>query len=127
MLMRYLPIVVAVACITALLLLYDGMQPEPQAPAAAQTHRVELGIAQGHRSSGPAEIITFRGDRLHLQVSSDQASELHLHGYDKTLRPTPDQPAELDLLLEHSGRFELEVHGQGGHHGNVTVLTVTPR
>lgn len=127
MLMRYLPIVLAVACVTTLLLLYEHMQPQPHAPAQTQTHSISMAIADGHRESGPAEIETFVGDRLVLSVTADHPAELHLHGYDKTLDVTPGSAAKLDLLLEHSGRFELEAHGQGDHHGALTVVNVKPR
>jgi len=127
MLMRYLPIVVAVACVTALLLLYQRMQPAEVAPAQVQTHQVALAIADGHRSAGPAEITAHTGDRLVLSVTADVDTELHLHGYDQTLEVNPGQTTTLDLVLEHSGRFELETHGQQGHHGSLTVVTVKPR
>ncbi len=127
MLMRYLPIVLAVACVTALLLLYERMQPQTHAPAQAQTHSIALAIANGHRAAGPAEIETFAGDRLLLSVTADRPAELHLHGYDKTLDVAPGRPTTLDLLLEHSGRFELEAHGEDDHHGALTVVNVKPR
>ncbi len=127
MLMRYLPIVLAVACVTTLLLLYQRMQPETAPPAEARTLQVELAIADGHRSAGPAEIAAHTGDRLLLSVTADQATELHLHGYDRTLNVVPGQAATLDLVLAHSGRFELETHGHQGHHGSLTVVTVKPR
>ncbi len=127
MLMRYLPIVLAVACVMTLLLLYERMQPASTAPAEPQTHQIALQLVDGHRHMGPAEIDAYVGDRLLLTVSTAQPVEVHLHGYERRLNPTPEHPTTLDLTLVHSGRFELEAHPAIDGHGNLTVINVNPR
>ncbi|MEN8720840.1 MAG: hypothetical protein ABF296_11325 [Oceanococcaceae bacterium] len=126
--LRYLPIVLSVACVSALLMLYGQMQPvRPAADAPAQTHQLLLRLRDGERIAGPAAIETTVGDTLELDIVSDQALTLHLHGYDRLLPVQPDAPGRLVVALEHSGRFGLERHGDNDLHSSLMVITVYPR
>ena len=126
MLLRTLPIVLAVACVTALLLLYDRMQPLSEPGTPVQTHDLSWTLENGQRQFGPAAVEAYQGDTLRARVRSDQAVELHLHGYEKSLQAAPGADASLELRLDHSGRFELETHTERGY-STVTVVTVLPR
>jgi len=79
-----------------------------EAPITGPNARIT--IVDGWRASGP-EIIRFsQGDTVNLEFTSNQADELHLHGYDITLQLAPNQSANLIFTAEHTGRFGYELH-----------------
>jgi len=63
----------------------------------------------------PEEAIRItQGDVVELRWSSDEAVELHLHGYDVELRVGPDAPATMAIEAFAAGRFPITSHGWGG-------------
>lgn len=81
---------------------------ETQAPEAGLSLQVE--IADGEVSPPPDQVRVNHGERMRIQVSSDQADEVHLHGYDLSPEVTPSAPAVLEFTADQVGRFELERH-----------------
>ena len=70
------------------------------------------------------------GDAVELRWVSDEAVELHLHGYDKKLRLRPGVPAAMPITAHATGRFPITSHGWGKHghgHAALTYLEVHPR
>jgi hypothetical protein len=84
--------------------------------------RFELVVSKARLVSGPATIQVHEGDELELQITSDRADELHLHGYDLHLSLTANEPALLKLKAEHSGRFDYELHHAHLELGTLEVL-----
>ena len=82
----------------------------PAVPQPPKPQRFEIVVSKGRRVSGPEVIQVVEGDDVELQVTSDRADELHLHGYDLHLSLKPDQPGMLAFKAEHSGRFDYELH-----------------
>jgi FtsP/CotA-like multicopper oxidase with cupredoxin domain len=77
-----------------------------------------------------AAIRITEGDVVELRWMSDQAVELHLHGYDLELQVRPGQPAAMVIEATATGRFPITSHGWGaaGHgHDALTYLEVYPR
>ena len=78
----------------------------------------------------PAEAIRINeGDVVELRWTSDEAVELHLHGYDIELHVRPGEPATMIIEAIHTGRFPITSHGwgEGGHgHDALTYLEVYP-
>ena len=103
------------------------MQP-PAKPGQAQQAPVpaaiELVVNGGKLVSGPASVRVTQGEEVIIRVTADAADEFHLHGYDLKLDLKPDQPAELRLRADRSGRFEYELH-----HGHTALgaLEVQPK
>lgn len=77
-----------------------------------------------HLVSGSQLIEVRQGTRLKLVVTSDQAEELHLHGYNLKRELLPNQPATLEFTADRSGRFEYELEKAGVEIG---VLEVSPQ
>lgn len=100
--------------------------PAVTAPIAAtpavKTFAIEL--RDGKLAAGPAVISVTQGERVTLHVTSNKADELHLHGYDLSLKLLPAQPAELNFVADRSGRFDYELHH--AHH-EIGALEVAPR
>ncbi|MES2130081.1 MAG: hypothetical protein V4463_22650 [Pseudomonadota bacterium] len=94
---------------------------------AAET-RASYTIAQ-HRIAKPAPTVRVpQGDTLVLELRSDEALDLHLHGYDLALSVAPGSPGRLQLVARTLGRFPLSPHGSGHHHGPALLyLEVVPR
>lgn len=79
----------------------------------------------------PMEAIRItEGDVIELRWTSDEAVELHLHGYDIEIEVKPGESASMVVDARATGRFPIESHGWGnGGHGEetLTYLEVLPR
>jgi hypothetical protein len=75
-------------------------------------------------SMSPEEISVNQGDTVTLRVSTDEPTELHVHGYDLEQEVEPDREAEIDFEADLTGRFEIEDHETEKELG---VLQVRPR
>jgi hypothetical protein len=69
----------------------------------------------------PSEITVGEGDRVNLQITSDNPIEFHLHGYDLEKEV---EPGELSFDATITGRFDIEDHDTDTELG---VLLVQPR
>ena len=86
--------------------------------------RFELRVQDRKLASGPAVLKVQQDDAVEIHIVSDQAEELHLHGYNLKLELTPNQPATLVFKADRSGRFEYELEHAGIELG---ALEVSPR
>lgn len=96
----------------------------PTEPAAPVPQVVELTVKNKALASGPAVLSVLEGTPVTLRITVDHHDELHLHGYDLTLKLPSGQAGELSFVADRSGRFEYELH-----HAHVVlgVLEVQPR
>lgn len=102
--------------------------PEEAGAGPAKPAVIAIEIREGRRFTGPEVIQVVQGQKLSLRLLSDQDAELHLHGYDATIRLRAGQPHDWTFTAGHSGRFEFELHGQAhGAHGALGVIEVLPR
>lgn len=90
------------------------------------TKTVDIVIKNG-TVVGKKSVRVSRGDTVVLRWNSDKRLELHLHGYDVTTTVNPGTPAEMKIHARATGRFPVEVHGQGGSggghsHGHKTLF-----
>lgn len=70
-----------------------------------------------------------QGDLLKLRWQTDEAVDLHLHGYDVEIRVQPETASVMEIEAFASGRFPITSHGWGteGHgHDALTYLEVYP-
>ncbi len=65
-----------------------------------------------------------QGDEVHITIISNMDDELHLHGYDLEVELSADQPANLTLTANLSGRFEGELHSA---QKTIFVVEVQPK
>ena len=128
-------IAIAFAVVAALWLFFKPARVEPQAannPVAAGTNTTpvtgvpsgatgqapqtpgqevfELQIKGGRAVAGPVLLQVHEGEQVTLNIRSDSADELHLHGYDLHAHIVPDQTATLQFTANHTGRFGMELH-----------------
>ncbi len=115
------PVVAAVAVTNPVAPEIAAAQSAPMTPAA-QTF--ELVVKDKKLVSGPRVLSVSQGTPVTLRITVDHHDELHLHGYDLTLKLPTAQSAELSFVAAQSGRFEYELHHA---HVDLGVLEVQPR
>jgi hypothetical protein len=102
---------------------------------AAELRRFVITIK--NRTVDPAQklVTVTRGDTIELEFTTDEAAELHLHGYDKQIKVEPSALAVLRFDATIAGRFSIEAHGfgsgksgqRGRSHVVLLYLEVYPR
>ena len=106
--------------------------------AAAQDRRVvdinitdrEAAGADVERSGGTGVVRVTQGERVELRWTTDEATELHLHGYNVKTKVSAEGEAVMTIEARAAGRFAIESHGFGAdHHAEKTLiyLEVLPR
>jgi hypothetical protein len=71
-------------------------------------------IASGQPATGKPRTLKFRnGDTVRLTFRSDAASEVHIHGYDKTVEVPAGGSAKTRFKANAEGIFEVEDHHSG--------------
>ena len=98
--------------------LFLALRPD-DAPGGPRERDVEASIEGG--SMEPHEVVVGEGDEVTLQVTSTEAVELHVHGYDRREKVDPDEPAALSFEADQTGRFGIEDHETGEELGAVVV------
>jgi hypothetical protein len=103
--------------VTLLALLCGSLFPLSGVGNARAAELQRFAITIKNRKVEPAQklIRVTRGDALELEFSTDEAAELHLHGYDKLIKVAPSAPAVLRLDATIAGRFSIEAHGFASH------------
>ena len=95
----------------------------PDTPNGGPQDRIfDVSIKGGEMS--PGEISVNQGDTVTLRVSTDEPTELHVHGYDVEQEVEPGRDADIDFEADLTGRFEIEDHESEKELG---VLQVRPR
>lgn len=85
----------------------------PSSTPEAELEPVVFAVADGSRTKGPDTVEVAVGERVLLEVTSDVADEVHVHGYDETVEVTPAAPARVEFVADLPGSFEVELHEQG--------------
>ncbi len=94
--------------------LADSQQPEGSTDAEA---RIEVRI-ENRKVVGDQIIRVTQGQLVEMIWTTDEAAELHIHGYDIRFEISPDTPAEVSFTAHATGRFAVTSHGFGGQHGH---------
>jgi FtsP/CotA-like multicopper oxidase with cupredoxin domain len=81
-------------------------------------------------SGGTGVLRVTQGDEVEIHWTSNQATELHLHGYNVKTKVASEGEAVMTVKARAAGRFAIESHGFGDdHHAEKTIiyLEVLPR
>lgn len=84
--------------------------PPSPVPATAEVTRLTLELADGEVTGDTPLAQLTLGRPVRLEVTSDVADELHVHGVDETVDLVPGETAALEFTPESPGRFEVELH-----------------
>ena len=87
--------------------------------------KIEIRIENRH-VIGEAVIRITQDQQVELLWITDEAAELHLHGYDIRFDIAPDTPAQVAFKAHATGRFAVTSHGFGGEHsdGHETLIYI---
>jgi hypothetical protein len=88
--------------------------------------RIELVISERKVQREEKTIRVTQGESIELVWQSDEAAELHLHGYDISFEVSPEAPAIVTFEAHATGRFPITSHGFGGEqgHGHEALLYI---
>ncbi len=75
-------------------------------------------VARADLSGGELTVDSRRveatvGDTIVIEVTSDEAEHVHVHGYDLIVDVQPDRPAQLSFVADSAGSFEVELEDSG--------------
>ncbi len=87
----------------------------------------DLTIQGGQVVGGTKSVRVTEGDKVTLNMISDAAIEVHLHGYDIEAEVAPGAPARMSFEAFATGRFPVSVHGADQHESTLLYLEVYPR
>ena len=93
--------------------------PAPEPEPAVETIRVVGGAPKG----GVKEITVSKGDTVRLEVRSDTAAEVHVHGYDLFKDVEAGGSAGFRFKADAEGVFEVELEET---HTQIAQLSVEP-
>ena len=84
---------------------------------------IHFRIVDGQLSEGPAVVRVSEGETVSLFWSADQASQVHLHGYNLLVDVGPGGAVEMKVLAKATGRFPVSLHDAKGHgHANKPLM-----
>ena len=89
-----------------------------------QEHTFAIQVKDGQPVGGESTFQVKQGDTVTLNISSDAAGEVHVHGYDLEKELTPGGTVALSFAAEATGRFHIEIEETKVELG---VLAVQPR
>ena len=91
--------------------------------ASGGTQRIELAIQNRSLGIKDNTLRVTEGNTIELVWTTDEAVELHLHGYDIELNVPETEPAVMTFEAHATGRFPITSHGFGSDdHGPQTLL-----
>jgi hypothetical protein len=92
----------------------DETDESGEADATEQAdHVFTYTIADGVAEPPLEQHTVDQGSTVRIEVTSDVADELHMHGYDVETEMTPGEVAVLEFTADMTGRFALETHEAG--------------
>lgn len=87
------------------------------AGSSAAAKMIVVTITHGKASGDTGRIPVKVNSHVTIQVTSDTADEVHLHGYDIEKELEPGEPTSLSFVADQTGIFEVELHK-----ANVVIL-----
>ena len=93
--------------------------PDQAAETPAEHAVFELAIAERQVGMEGETIRVVQGQKVTLHWTTDEAAEIHLHGYDVVASLVPGTPSTLTFEAEAAGRFPITAHGFGPAPGGV--------
>lgn len=90
----------------------DESPEESDTPAPAK-NLISVTIAGSEITPGPGKVKVPLGEKVTVEVTSDVAEEVHLHGYDKYIDLEPGKLSKLTFTADIPGVFEAELEGSG--------------
>lgn len=116
-----------VGLVLGTLLALIELAPSGAHAQSSEEKAFDLTIQDGQIVAGTKSVRVTEGDKVTLNIISDAAIEVHLHGYDIEAEVTPGAPARMSFEAFATGRFPVSVHGADQHESTLLYLEVYPR
>jgi hypothetical protein len=86
--------------------------PSPPATTASPRARriIRVVVANGKVTEGQSRVEVRLGETILIEVVSDAADEVHVHGYDEEFEVGPGKPGTLELKVRIPGTVDVELH-----------------
>ena len=97
------------------------------AQATSSVKHLRVAIENTKPGIAAAPLHATQGDSLTIDITSDRAGTVEIHGYGKKIEVAPGSVATLAFVANIAGRFPVDLHGRDGRHIDVTALEVQPR
>ena len=78
-------------------------------------------LVGGQPVGGKQKISVKKGDTIRLKVTTDEAGEIHVHGFDLEEEAAPGKPASFTFTANIEGRFEVESHASNAQIAEISV------
>ncbi len=101
----------------ALVILGSSLSLADEKDASADVVKIDVQI-EHRKVVGDPVIRLTEEQEVRIVWTTDEAAELHIHGYDIRIDISPDAPAETSFTAHATGRFAVTSHGFGGDHGH---------
>lgn len=101
---------------------------ETAPPAAPSAPTASIAVKGREPVGGVQDVEVTKGDVVTLQVSSDAAGEVHVHGYEIEKEVEAGGTVQVKFTADIDGKFEIEQHFESGdpHEAEIAELTVQP-
>jgi hypothetical protein len=107
---RVLPLVLTIVVMAAAC---GSGNDSGDATGGDSTNRISVDVVDGRVEGVDQRVDVGLGDKVAIQVTSDAADEVHVHGYDKKVNVTPNQAATVSFTADIPGAFEVELEESG--------------
>ena len=107
------------ATVVALFVVGGGVLIFMTAGGGGSPRTIDVGVVGGRMT--PGVINAKEGDRLTINITADQAGEIHLHGYDIQFEGKPGEVRSRTFRADKSGSFELEFEAGAVRLGTLVV------
>ena len=86
---------------------------ETTTTTAAGLTVIEVTYTDGGVKGADGRVAVDTGEQVRIEVTSDVADEVHLHGYDLTADVAAGTPAVIEFIADIPGIFEVELEDAG--------------
>ena len=101
----------------ALVVLGSSLSHADEQVSSADAVNIDVQI-EHRKVVGEQVIRLIQEQQVRIVWTTDEAAELHIHGYDIRIDISPDAPAETSFTAHATGRFAVTSHGFGSDHGH---------
>lgn len=98
----------------------DDAKVEPK-QSGPVTETFEISIADGVVEGGPKQHKVKPGTKVVVEILSDQADDVHLHGIDISTKVGLHEPGRLEFTAKDQGSYDMEAHTSGVVLGTIVV------
>ena len=74
---------------------------------------IVVAVVHGRVQPPTHRVEVTKDTHIRLLVTSDEADEVHVHGYDIEHRLEADRQATVEFVADQAGLFEIETHDSG--------------